>query len=95
MFRAGFMEFVALTTRFRMALRAKHRIILSYFLFITGVLCIACGFYLAFKELDGIVLFCLTGLVLSLWSTVLLTSNKISVSDLKDILMSIRGQHHA
>ena len=75
-----------------MARAQKHRITLSYFFFLVGSLCLIAALFIITKGLNGAGQFIFIGALLCLWSSVVLTSNKISAKDINKIILSIRGK---
>ena len=75
-----------------MAPNIKHRIAHSYLIFIAGFLCFVAAFTLSFFQLSGSTELNVVGLILCLWSSVVLTSSKITAADIKEIIIAFRSR---
>lgn len=74
-----------------MAPNIKHRVAHSYLIFLAGFLCLVAAFTLNFFKLSGSSELSIIGLILCLWSSVVLTSSKITAADVKEIIAAFRS----
>jgi len=74
-----------------MAPNIKHRVAHSYLIFFAGFLSLVAAFTLNFFQLSGSTELNVIGLILCLWSSVVLTSSKITAADVKEIITAFRS----